>query len=243
MARSIVSKFRSVLNRLQSRQIAEMENLLAARSPQQLTCLRGFLGAGVLVKRSMHGNIYLQGDKGQEQLQIGTLATQQLPAGNSRQVQQKRSVTTSPRGEQQLTMMYSDSVAASSPPRLMAKALDLLRSRDHLGHLGNASAVHIELMRTLELAQEFYKQTRTPSPQRAIYDEELTEHPDLHKNEHIMDSLVGPAEYEGMAAQLPQQAVEAGVMLHATAEDRRQSLFSMTLADAQIRETDERPDR
>ena len=243
MARSVVSEFSAVLSRLQSRQLAEMEHLLAARSPQQLTCLRGFPGAGLLVQRSLHGNTYLQSDRGQERLQIGTLATRQLPAGNSTQVQQERAVTTSPMREQQLTMMYSDRVAASNPPRLMAKALNLLRSRDHLEHLGDASAVHIELMRTLELAQEFYKQTRTPSAQRAISEEELTVLPELHKSEQSGNSLVGPVEYEGMAAQLPQQAVDAGVMLDATAEERRQSLFNLTLADAEDSETDHRPDR
>ena len=141
-------------------------------------------------------------------------------------------------------LMYSDSVAASSPPRLMAKTLDLLRSRDHLQHLGDANAVHVELMRTLELAQEFYKQTRLPSIQGAIYnDEQRTALPELQKDEQSGDSLLGPAEYEGMAAQLPQQAVEAGVMLDATADDRRQSLFNMALDNAHTGQIDERPDR
>ena len=241
MARSIASDVRSVLNRLQTRQIADMENLVAARSPQQLTCLRGFLGAGALVQRSLLSSTCLQTNKGQERLQLSTLATHQPSKESSTQVQQRRSVTTSPRSEQHL--MYSDSSAESSPPRLMAKTLDLLRSKDHLQHLGDASAVHVELMRTLELAQEFYRQSRFPSAQRTISVEQLPALPIVHKDEQHGVSLVAPAEYEGLAAQLPQQAVEAGIMLDATSEERRQSLFDMVLDDAEVSEGDSRPDR
>ena len=243
MARSIASDIKGVLYRIQTRQIAEMENLLAARSPQQLTCLRGFLGAGALVQRPVHSHAHFPDSRAPERLQPSIATAQKPPSESSTQMQQKRSLTTSPSNRQQ-TLMYSDSVAASSPPRLMAKTLDLLRSRDHLQHLGDANAVHIELMRTLELAQEFYRQTRIPSVQRAVYsDEQLTALPEVHKDEESEDFRLGPAEYEGMAAQLPQQAVEAGVMLDATADDRRQSLFNMAMDDAHAGQSDQRPDR
>ena len=141
-------------------------------------------------------------------------------------------------------LMYNDGMGASSPPRIMAKTLDLLRSRDSLQHLGDASAVHVELMRTLELAQEFYKQTRLPSTQTATYNyEQRTALLDVHKEEQCGQSLVAPAEYEGLAAQLPQQAVEAGVMLDATAEERRQNLFNMALDDARTSQIVQRLDR
>ena len=243
MARSIASDINGVLRRLQSRQTAEMESLLAARSPQQLTCLRGFLGAGGLAQRPMHSRACFQDSRGHDRSQPSTATSHQPSSDSSTQMQQKRSVSTSPTNKQQM-LMYSDSVAASSPPRLMAKALDLLRSRDHLQHLGDANAVHVELMRTLELAQEFYRQTRIPSTQRAVYnDRQLTALPELHKDEQSGDSLAAPAEYEGMAAQLPQQAVEAGVILDATVDERRQGLFNMALDDAHTDQTDQRPDR
>ena len=140
-------------------------------------------------------------------------------------------------------MMYSNSSAESSPPRLMAKTLDLLRSGGHMQHLGDASAVHVELMRTLELAQEFYRHSRFPSAQAVIYNEQLPAPSAVHEDEKHRASLDGPAEYEGMAAQLPQQALKAGVMLNATSEERRQSLFDMALDHAEVSGSDSRPDR
>ena len=241
MARSIAADLKSVFTRLQTRQSAEMENLLAARSPQQLISLRAFLGAGGPVQRSIHTEVLVRGARGQQPLQLGTLAAHQPSPDTPIQVQPRRSVTTSPGSKEQM-LMYSNSIAASSPPHIVAKTLDLLRSRDHL-HLGDASAVHMELMRTLELAQDFYRQTRGSTAGSATHSEQLTAGLHVHESQQDRDCPEWPTEYEGMAADLPQQAVEAGVMLDATSEARRQSLFDMALDGTDLNETDFSPYR
>ena len=242
MARNIARWIESALRRFQVRQNAEMESFLAARSPQQLTCLRGFLGSGALAQRSVYLDVYLQGSKGRQQLQFTTLTACQHSPESSTPMQQKRLVTTSPRTDQ-LMPMYNSSIATGSPPQIVAKALDLLRSRDHLQQTGDTSAAHVELMRTLELAQEFYRHSRMTTAGAAIVGEQLQKPPDVHKHQQRGECLVGPAEYEGMTAQLPQEAMEAGVILGATTEERRQSLFDMALDSAVPVEADQRPDR
>lgn len=245
MARSFASEIQRVFERLQSRQIAQMENLLAARSPQHLTSLKGFLGAEALVQRCLHSDALSTGRMVQR-AQIRPSAAHE-PSSISAPSQQRRTVTTSPESKQQL--MYGSSMAEGVAPMITAKALDMLRSRDHLHHLGDAGAVHQELMHTLRLAQQLYRQQRIPNEQSSRSDELLSEATNTCKDQlsarevQAKEVQAAPSEYEGTPAQLSQTAVEAGVTLHLTDEERRQKLFDAALADIDLDETEQRSDR
>ena len=145
--------------------------------------------------------------------------------------------------------MYGSSVSDSVAPMITAKALDMLRSRDHLHHLGDAGAVHQELMRTLRLAQQFYGQQRIPNEQSSRSDEHLSEATMVGKDQlsaravQAKEVKAAPSAYEGTSAQLSQSAVEAGVTLHLTDEERRQKLFAAAFADVDLDETEQRSDR
>ena len=124
--------------------------------------------------------------------------------------------------------MYGGSSAGASDSAIMitAKALDILRSRDHLQHLGEASAVHEELARLLAQHAEVL-QVHSRREQLAV-----TEASELRQ---AVPS--GPVMYEGSVAELSHRAVEAGVSLHLTEEARKQELFDLALAGADLGES------
>lgn len=213
MARGIAHSLQSALKTLESGKLSDMEALFAARSPQQFTSLRVFLCVGQLFQGSAQRRNNIRIVWPQHGQKLSTLACCRPTNASLVHSSQQRTLATSPIGEQQMAYGGSSSGAANNAV-LMAKALDVLRSRGHLQHLSEASAVHQELMRTLEVAQLLQSQQQdicsTPcAPQEA------------------QAAPSGPVTYEGHVASLPQKALEAGVMLGATEEERRQSLFDI----------------
>ena len=231
MACSIGRRFQKTLNSIQSRQIAEMEALLTARSPLQVTNLRGLFGAGRTLQRSIHSKIWCQEGAAHQRHVLSPCTAHQQPSAGSADSQQRRSVATSPNSKQQT--MYGGSSASASDSAIMvtAKALDLLRSRDHLQHLGEASAVHEELARLLAQHAEVL-QLHSGREQLAV----------TEADEQVQAVPSGPVMYEGGVAELPHRAVEAGVSLHLTEEARKQELFDLALAGADLGESSQTVD-
>ena len=124
--------------------------------------------------------------------------------------------------------MYGGSSDSASDSAIMitAKALDMLRSKDHLQHLGEASAVHEELARLLAQHAEVL-QLQNSREQLAV----------TEANELVQAVPSGPVMYEGGVAELPHRAVETGVSLHLTEEARKQELLDLALADADLGES------
>ena len=231
MACSIGRSFQKTLNSIQSRQIAEMEALLTARSPIQLTNLGGLFGAGRTLQRSIHSKIWCQEGAAHQRHVLSPCTAHQQPSAGSADNQQRRSVATSPSSKQQA--MYGGSSVSASDSAIMvtAKALDLLRSRDHLQHLGEASAVHEELARLLAQHAKVL-QLHSGREQLAV----------TETDELVQAVPSGPVMYEGGVAELPHRAVEAGVSLHLTEEARKQELFDLALAGADLGESSQTVD-
>ena len=233
MARSIEYRFQDLLKLVQSRKIADMESLVAARSPQQLINLRGFFRPvrQLQTPKPSREELSVPRSTLQHRRDLSTAAAYQPFSAGSTQAEQKRTVTTSP-GVQQQMMYGSGSLDSTKSHIALGRALEV---QDHLQHLAEQRAQQ-ELLYALELRQQQIRQSMIPDVAGILPNAQprtVTGQTEVMPGQPSLQQLVTPEPciHEGHVASLPQQAVDAGVALEATEEERRQSLLDLALAD------------
>ena len=233
MARNIEYRFQDLLKAVQSRKIAEMESIVAARSPQQLTNLRAFFRPvqQIQLPRQSREEIFVPRSSLQHRQNTSTAAAYQPLSVGLMQAEQKRTVTTSLGGQQQMMYGSGNLNAAKSHIALGTS----LKVQDHLQHLAEQRAQQ-ELLYALELRQLQVRQSMIPvvagilpvDQPKAVMSQTEVMPVQLSLQQPVPPE---PRIHEGHLASLPQQAVDAGVVLEATEEERRQSLLHSALAD------------
>ena len=233
MARGVEYRFQDLLKLVQSRKIAEMESFVAARSPQQLINLRGFFRPvrQLQTPKQSREDLTVPRSTLQHRRDLSTSAAYQPFSTGSTQAEQKRTVTTSPRVQQQ--MMYgSGSLDNAKSHIALGTALGV---QDHLQHLAERRAQH-ELLYALELRQQQVRQSKVPNVAGILPNAQprsVTRQTEVMPGQPSLQQPLTPEPriHEGHVASLPQQAADAGVVLEATEEERRQSLLDLALAD------------
>lgn len=233
MARSIEYRFQDLLKVVQSRKMAEMESFVAARSPLQFTNLRGFFRPmpQLQTPKQSREDLFVPRSTLQHRRDLSIAAAYQPFSAGSTQAEQKRTVTTSP-GVQQQMMYGSGNLDIAKSHIAFGTALEV---QDHLQHLAEQRAQQ-ELLYTLELRQQQVRQSMIPDVAGILPKAQprtVTRHTEVMPGQPSLQQPITPEPsiHEGHVASLPQQAVDAGVVLEATEEERRQSLLDLALAD------------
>ncbi len=233
MARSIEYRFQDLLKLVQSRKIADMESLVAARSPQQLINLRGFFRPvrQLQTPKQSREELFVPRSTLKHRRDLSTAAAYQpFPAGST-QAEQKRTMTTSP-GVQQQMMYGSGNVDCTKSRIALRRALEV---QDHLQHLAEQRAQQ-ELLYALELRQQQIRQSMIPDVAGILPNAQprtFTRETEVMPGQPSLQQPVTPEPrmHVGHVASLPQQALDAGVVLETTEEARRQSLLELACAD------------
>ena len=210
-----------------------MESIVAARSPQQLTNLRGFFRPvrQLQTPKQSREEFFVPRSTLQHRRDLSTSAAYQPFSAGSTQAEQKRTVTTSP-GVQQQMMYGSGNLDTAKSHIALGTALKV---QDHLQHLAQQRAQQ-ELLYALEMRQQQVRQSMIPDVAGILPSAQprsVTRQTEVMPGQPSLQQPLTPEPsiHEGHVASLPQLAVDAGVVLEATEEERRQSLLGLALAD------------